>query len=175
MDRDNIMFCKKDNVKLYTMTDLYLNQNISFGYEDSYNYYNIDVNKITLLKKSRNEYFTRYNDVNKQKIVPLQVKIENFHLCKLHICANYTVVPIESDDEEFFMKCREIWNKIVELLGIHDPEDFVEIDDYRDEFIMLEIEKGTSSIRDKNRNDLVFAFTFIINNLFQTSLVQCRY
>ena len=51
MDRDNIMFCKKSNVKSYIMTDLYLNQNISFRYEDSYNYYDIDVNKIILLKK----------------------------------------------------------------------------------------------------------------------------
>ena len=57
------------------MTDLYLNHNISFGYEDSYNYYDIDVNKILLLKKSNREYFVRYNDVNKKKIVPLQLKI----------------------------------------------------------------------------------------------------
>ena len=28
------------------MTDQYLNQIISFGYEDSYNYYDIDVDKI---------------------------------------------------------------------------------------------------------------------------------
>ena len=33
------------------MTDLYLNHNISFGYEVSYDYYNIDVNKMLLLKK----------------------------------------------------------------------------------------------------------------------------
>ena len=33
------------------MTDLYLNHNIFFGYKDSFNYYDIDVNKILLLKK----------------------------------------------------------------------------------------------------------------------------
>ena len=33
------------------MTDLYLNHNISFGYEDSYNYYDIDVDKLLLLNK----------------------------------------------------------------------------------------------------------------------------
>ena len=86
-----------------------------------------------------------------------------------------TLVPIESDDEEFFIKCREIWNKIAELMGINNPNDFVEIDDYRDEFIMLEIEKNTSAIRDKNRNGFVFEFTCVINNLLQTSLVQYRY
>ena len=68
MDRENITFSKKNNVQSYTMTDLYLNQNISFGYEDSYNYYNIDVDKMLLLKKSDREYFIRYNDINKKKL-----------------------------------------------------------------------------------------------------------
>ena len=67
-----------------------------------------------------------------------------------------TLVPIENDDEEFFIKCREIQDKIAELMGIHNPNDFVEIDDYGDEIIMLETEKGTSAIRDNTRNDLVF-------------------
>ena len=65
----NIMFHKNKD-KLYTMTDLYLNHDISFRYEDSYNYYDIDVDKI-LFVKSDNEYINRYNDVNKNKIVPL--------------------------------------------------------------------------------------------------------
>ena len=39
---------------------------------------------------------------------------------------------------------------------------------------MLEIEKGTSAIRNKNRNDLVFVFTFVIYNSLQASLVQYR-
>ena len=100
MDRDNIMFCKKNNVKSYIMTDLYLNQNISFRYEDSYNYYDIDVNKIILPKKSPNEYVIRYNDINKKKIVPLQVKIENFNLRELHMSiSSITLVPTKCDDE----------------------------------------------------------------------------
>ena len=100
MDRDNIMFCKKNNVKSYIMTDLYLNQNISFRYEDSYNYCDIDVNKIILLKKSPNEYVIRYNDINKKKIVPLQAKIENFNLRELHMSiSSITLVPTKSDDE----------------------------------------------------------------------------
>ena len=40
-----------------------------------------------------------------------------------------TVVPIESNDEEFFRKYDEIWRKITELIGINNPHDFVEIDD----------------------------------------------
>ena len=54
------------------MTDLYLNHNISFRHKDSYNYYNIDVDKMLLFVKSNDEYIIRYDDVNKNKTVPLQ-------------------------------------------------------------------------------------------------------
>ena len=76
---------------------------------------------------------------------------------------------------DFLMKCGEIWNKIAELMVIHNPDDFVEIDDYGDEFIMLEIEKNTTAVRDENKNDLAFVFTCVINNLLQTSRGQYRY
>ena len=55
----------KNTDKSYTITGLYLNHNISFGYEDSYNYYDIDIDKILLFVKSDNEYIIRYKDVNK--------------------------------------------------------------------------------------------------------------
>ena len=177
MDQEDIMFYKNQD-KSYTITDLYLNHNISFGYEDSYNYYDIDVNKILLFVKSADEYIIRYNDVNKKKIVPLQSKINNFYFDELHMYpSNITEMPIYSDDEELFRKCREIWNKINELIGINDPKDFVEttLDDDADEFIMLEVEKNTSAVRDKYRNHLVFVFTSVFNNALQASLVQYRY
>ena len=60
MDKENIMFCEND--ESYTMVDLYLNDRF-LGYKDSYNYYDIDVDKILLFKKSNNEYIIRYNDV----------------------------------------------------------------------------------------------------------------
>ena len=56
------------------MVDLYLNGRF-LGYKDFYNYYDIDVDKILLYKKSDNEYIIEYNDVNKMMIVPLQLKI----------------------------------------------------------------------------------------------------
>ena len=175
MDQENIMFYKNQD-KSYTITDLYLNHNISFGYEDSYNYYDIDVDKILLLKKGNIEYFIRYYDVNKKKIVPLQLKINNFFLGELYMfTSDITLMPIYSDDNELFRKCIEICDKINELIGINDPNDFVETDDDKDEFIMLEVEKNTSAIRDKYRNDLVFVFTFVFNNFPQTSLAQYRY
>ena len=108
MDQENIMFFKKQD-KSCTMTDLYLNHNIFFGYKDSYNYYDIDVNKILLFLKSANEYIVRYNNVNKNKIVSLQLKIKNFSIGELYMfTSNITLVPIDSDDQEFLKKCREI-------------------------------------------------------------------
>ena len=76
MDQENIMFFENDD-KSYTVVDLYINSNRYLKYIDSYNYYDIDVDKILLFKKSDNEYIIRYNDVNKMMIVPLQLKINN--------------------------------------------------------------------------------------------------
>ena len=177
MDQENIMFYKNQD-KSYIMTDLYLNHNIFFGYKDSYNYYDIDVDKILLFVKSDNEYIIRYNDVNKKKIVPLQLKLNNFCRGQLHMFTNnITLVPIHSDDKELFRKCREIWNKITELIGIDNPTDFVEttLNDNADEFIMVDVEKNTSAIRDKYRNYLVIVLHSLINDFPQTSLVQYRY
>ena len=177
MDREKITF-SKNRGKSYTMSDLHLNHNLSCGYKDSYNLYDIDVDKILLFIKSDNEYVIRYNDVNKKKVVPLQLKIKNFYFGELRMfTSGITLVPIHSNDKELFRKCREIWNKINELLGIHDATDFVRttLDDDEDEFIMLKVEKNTSAIKDKYRNDLVFVLHSIFNDYHQTSLVQYRY
>ena len=99
MDQENIMFFKNQD-KSYTMTDLYLTHNIFFGYKDSYNYYDIDVNKILLFVKSADKYIIRYNDVNNKKIVPLQLKVKNFSFGGLHMfTSNITLVPIDRDDK----------------------------------------------------------------------------
>ena len=73
-----LAYRKMDQDKSYTILWLHTLDNISFGCKDSYNFYDIDVDKILLLKKRDDEYFVRYNDANKNKIVPLQLKINNF-------------------------------------------------------------------------------------------------
>ena len=73
-------------------------------------------------------------------------------------------------------KCREIWNKINELIGINDLANFVVANlDGRDDFIILKLEKKTTAIRDKYRNDLAFVLHSVFNDYFQASLVQYRY
>ena len=76
MDQENIMFFENDD-KSYTVVDLYINSKRHLKYIDSYNYYDFDVDKTLLFKKSDNEYISRYNNVNKTMIVPLQLKINN--------------------------------------------------------------------------------------------------
>ena len=74
------------------------------------------------------------------KIVPLQLKIKNF-FSELHTFINNDrIMFIYSDDKELFRKCRKIWNKITELIGINNAQDFVEttLDD-GDEFIMVDV------------------------------------
>ena len=50
MDQENIIFLK-NQVESYNIADLYLNNNVFFGYKDSYNYHDFDVDKILLFKK----------------------------------------------------------------------------------------------------------------------------
>ena len=65
------------------MVDLY--QNRFFGHKDSYNYYDVNIYKMLLFKKSDDQYIIRYKDVNKLKIAPLQLKIKNFFVNYIHI------------------------------------------------------------------------------------------
>ena len=125
MDQENIMFVgNQDNS--YSVVDLYQNNNL-LGYKDSYNYYDIDVANIFLFKNSYHEYFIRYYDVNNMIIAPLQLKIKNSS-GEIHIFENNNeVMYIHSDDKELFRKCREILNKITELIGINEPKDYREM------------------------------------------------
>ena len=78
MAEENITFFENDD-KSYAMVDLHRNSNTYFDYEDSCNYYDIDVKKILLMRNSYNKYFIRYYDVNKMMIVPPQLKRNNFY------------------------------------------------------------------------------------------------
>ena len=160
------------------MVDLYLN-NKFLGYKDSYNCYDIDVNKKLLFKKCDNEYIIRYDDVNKMIIAPLQLKINNVYN-ELNTSANNNrVMLIYNDDKEFFIKRIDIWNKIIELIGINNFIDFVvaEYDAY-ELFIMVDICKNTSFVVEDNYryryNKVVIVLHSVINDYLRTSLVQHR-
>ena len=51
MDQENIMFFENDD-KSYTVVDQYINSNRYLKYIDSYNCYDIDVDKYYYLKKA---------------------------------------------------------------------------------------------------------------------------
>ena len=136
MDQENITFMRNiDNS--YTMVDLY--ENKAFGNKDSYNYYDIVVKKILLIKNGYNEYFIRHYDVNKMKFVSLQLKTKIFYNELNTFANNNRVTFIHNDDKEFLRKCREIWNKIIELIGINNPIDFFEVNDDANEFITADV------------------------------------
>ena len=83
-----------------------------------------------------------------------------------------TIIPIYSDDNNILRKFIEIWDEINELIRKNNLKNFVELFQM---MIIFYIEKNASAIRDKYRNDLVFAFTSVFNIMLQTSLVQYRY
>ena len=173
MARENIMFFENDD-KSCTVIDLYLSHRKFLGYEDSYNYFDVDVDKILLFKKSDNEYITRYDDVNRMTVVQLQLKINNSYNEINTFENNNRAMLIYNVDKEFFKKCREIWNEITELIGINNPRDFVETDsDYAD------VCKNTSFVLEDNyrygHNKVVIVLHSVINDYLKTSLVQHRY
>ena len=99
MAEENMFFENDD--KSYTVVDPYINSNRYLEYIDSYNYYDIDVDKILLFKKSDNEYIIRYNNVNKMMIVPLQLKINN-SCNEINTFENNRVMLIYNDDKRIF-------------------------------------------------------------------------
>ena len=84
--------------KSYTIVDLYLNSRI-FGNENSYNYYDIGVDKILLFKTSDNEYIIRYNDVKRMTVEPLQLKTNSFYNELNTFANNNRVMFIYNDDK----------------------------------------------------------------------------
>ena len=80
---------------------------------------------------------------------------------KLHTFRNNDrVIPIHSNDKELFKKCREIWNKITKLIGINNAKDFVETINDADEFIMVDVNKNTSSVEDNYRNKVIIRLKY---------------
>ena len=73
---------------------------------------------------------------------------------------------IYNDDKEFFRKCREIQNKIIELIGINNPIAFVNADDDVDEFITADVHKNTSFVIEDNyrygHNKVVMFYTLLL-------------
>ena len=112
-------------------------------------------------------------------IVSLQLKIKNFYNELNTFANNNRVMFIYNDDKEFFRKCREIWNKIIELIGINNPIDFVNTDDDVDELITGDVHKNTSFVIEDNygyrHNKIVIVLHSVINDYLKTSLVQHKY
>ena len=112
-------------------------------------------------------------------IVPLQLKINNFYNEINTLENDNRVIFIYIDDKEFFRRCIEIRDKIIELIGINNPIDFVEVDDDDELFIMADVHKNTSFVFEDNyrygHNIVVIVLRSVINDCIKTSLVQHRY
>ena len=89
---------------------------------------------------------------------------------------NIAVISIQSDNKKRFRKIREIWNKIIELIGINNAKDFVKntIDDDADEFIMPDVHKNTSFVEGNYRAKLVIVLHSVIDNCLKISLIQVK-
>ena len=86
---------------------------------------------------------------------------------------------IYKSDKEFFRKCIEIWDKIIELIGINNHICFLTADEDHESFIMANVHKNTSFVIEDNyrygHNKVVIVLHSVINDCIKTSLVQHRY
>ena len=83
---------------------------------------------------------------------------------------------IYNDDKEFFRKCIEILDKIIELTGINNHIYFLKADEDDELFIMANVHKNTSFVIEDNyrygHNKVVIVLHSVINNCIKTLLVQ---
>ena len=112
-------------------------------------------------------------------IVPLQLKTNNSYNEINTFENNNRVMLIYNDDKEIFRKCIEIWDKIIELIGINDHIYFLKADDNDELFIMADVHENTSFVLEDNykygHNKVVIALHSVINDYLKTSLLQHRY
>ena len=95
---------------------------------------------------------------------------------------NNKVMFIYNDNKEFdiwYRKCIEIWDKVIELIGIDNHIYFLNADEDDELFIMADTHKNTSSVIEDNyrygHNKVVIVLHSVINDCIKTSLVQHRY
>ena len=106
---------------------------------------------------------------------PLQLKIKNSDHELNAFANNYRVMLIYNEYGMY-----RIWNKIIELIGINNPIDFVEANDDDDKlFMMVDVHENTSFVFEDNyrygHNKVVIALHSIISDCIKASLVQHRY
>ena len=171
MAQENIMF-RDLSEGSYHIADLYFMLTSYYEYEDSYKYYDIDVDKILSYKKVDNKYVIRYN-LNRMKIAPLQLKIKNFSGKLSTFTNNDRVMFIYTNDKEVFKKCREIWNKITELIVTNNAPDFVKTNSDDDEIIIANVHENTSFVEGNYENEVVIFLDSVFNDYPQT-LIQVK-
>ena len=157
----NIKLCEYN--ESYFIKDQY-QKDTYFDYEDAYYYYDIGVDKILLFKKSDDEYFIRYEDLDKTNI---------FHEIWAYNNGD-KIMYIENSDKEFLKKNREIWNKIIELIDINNAPDFVQTTLHDDsEFIEADVLENTSFVKSCCYKDkFIIVFHSVVNNYLKASLIQ---
>ena len=103
-------------------------------------------------------------------VAPLRLKIKNFY-GELHgLKNNITLMSIETRDKELFKKCRKIWYKITELIGINNALDVVRFNFYH----FYQVHKNACFVEGNYRDKLVIVLSSVIDNYLKTSLIQAN-
>ena len=106
-------------------------------------------------------------------IVPLQLKIKNFYyeIKKYNNCDNTTY--IENGDERVFQKMKEIWNKIIKLIGKNNAPDFIKYNLDDEKYIMADVLENTNSLQSNcHKDEIIIVLHSFINNIIKSSLLE---
>ena len=83
-------------------------------------------------------------------VVPLQLKINNSYN-EINVLKKINkIMFIYNDDKEFFRECIEIWDKIIELIGINNHIYFLKADEDNELFVMANVHKNKSFVIEDN-------------------------
>ena len=162
------------NLKFYVSNESYFiidqyKKDTCFYDEDTYYYYDIDIDKISLYKKRD----IRYNHSNKMDIVLLQLKIKNFYYEIRDYKNGDKMIYIENSNKEFVEKMREIWNKVIELININNAPNFVKDTlDNNSEFNDADVLQNTNFTKSNwYKDQLIIVLHSVVNNL-KASLLE---
>ena len=158
----------------YFIVDQY-QKSTCFYAEDAYYYYDVDVDRILLHKESENEYFITYRHSNKMDIVPLQLKIIFFYYDVKDYDGSEDTMYIENSDERVFQKTKEIWNKIIELIGINYAPDFIKytLDDEKCVWQMADVLENTNFVKSNcYKGEIMIVLHSAVNSSIKASLLK---
>ena len=104
------------------------------------------------------------------------LKIKSFYYERKDCNNGDNAIYIKNTDERFFEKMKKIWNKIIELLGITNAEDFVQytLND-NSKYIAADVLENVKFVKDHcYRDKIIIVLDSVVDDILMASLLELR-